>query len=117
MSEYSTKMPDMSRNEALAGKTVYTCGMNVHYDHLGYAVWSENPNHKNYAGTTMSVKAQPIEDAIAGKPWAEDWTGLVDWNGGQPDYEHPLTVENEAAAREAYHARVAQRDRERRGEE
>lgn len=88
---YSRKMPDLSRNMALAGKTVYSCGMNVTYNDQGYAVKSVNPNHKNYAGTTMSVHAQPIEDALAGKPWTEpDLTGLVDWNHGNPDYSKKI---------------------------
>lgn len=81
--KYSSKMPDMSRNTALAGKTVYSNGMNVVYDDGGYAVRSWNPHHKNYVGTTMSVPAQPIEDALAGKEWAPpDMSDLRDWNGG-----------------------------------
>lgn len=112
--KYSTKMPDMSQNTKLAGKTVYTNGMNVHYDQLGYAVWSENPNHPNYKGTTKSVHAQPIEDALAGKKFEEDWSGLVDWNFGQPDYTKTLTKENEAAARERYYKAVAAEDEARR---
>lgn len=116
MSEYSIKMPDMGRNEALAGRTVYDCGMNVHYDQYGYAVWAENPDAANFKGTTMSVHAQPKADALEGKPFEENWAGLVYWNGGNPDYEHPLTEENEAAARKEYAEAVALRDRERRGE-
>lgn len=86
---YSRKMPDYSRNRKLAGKTVYSRGMNVTYNDLGYAVKAVNPHHPNYAGTTMSVKAQPIEDALAGKPWTPpDTSGLRDWNGGiSPDNE------------------------------
>ena len=83
-------MPDMSRNMALAGKTVYSGGMNVTYNELGYAVKAVNPDHKNYAGTTMSVHAQPIEDALAGKLWTPDYTGLVDWNDGDPDYSKKI---------------------------
>ena len=83
-------MPDMSRNMALAGKTVYSCGMNVTYNELGYAVKAVNPNHKSYAGTTMSVPAQPKEDALAGKPWMPDYAGLVDWNNGSPDYSKKI---------------------------
>lgn len=80
---YSKKMPDRSRNKALAGKTVYSRGMNVVYDEGGYAVKSWNPHHPNYKGTTKSVPAQPIEDALAGKPWTPpDTSGLRDWNGG-----------------------------------
>lgn len=80
---YSRKMPDRSRNTALAGKTVYSDGMNVVYDEGGYAVRSWNPHHPNYKGTTKSLMAQPVKDALAGRPWtppsAED---LRDWNGG-----------------------------------
>ena len=77
---YSRKMPDMSRNTALAGKTVYTRGMNVTYDELGYAVRAINPHHPSYAGTTMSIPAQPIEDALAGRPWEEpSHEGLTEW--------------------------------------
>ena len=81
------KGPDMSRNEALAGKTVYSNGMNVTYDEKGYAVKAINPDYHGYAGTTMSVHAQPIEDALAGKEWTPpDTTGLRDWNEGRdPD--------------------------------
>ena len=88
--KYSQKMPDMSRNKALAGKTVYSRGMNVTYDELGYAVKARNPDHPNFKGTTMSVYAQPIEDALAGKPWTPpDMSGLRDWedviNSGGPE--------------------------------
>ena len=77
---YSQKMPDMRRNKALAGKTVYSRGMNVTYDGLGYAVKARNPDHPSFKGTTMSVHAQPIEDALAGKPWTPpDTRGLRDW--------------------------------------
>jgi len=83
MSDYSEKMPDMSQNPALAGKTVYSCGLNVTYDKDGYAVRTVNPNHPNYAGTTMSIKAQPIEDALAGKEWVEpSHEGLTEWGDG-----------------------------------
>ena len=83
MSTYSQKMPDMSQNSALAGKTVYTCGMNVTYDENGYAVKTVNPHHPNYKGTTMSICAQPIEDALAGKKWVEpSHEGLAEWGDG-----------------------------------
>lgn len=79
--QYSKKMPDLSRNEKLAGKTVYSRGFNVHYDEDGYAVWAENPNHVKFAGTTKSIHAQPIEDALAGKPWVEpSHDGLKEWD-------------------------------------
>ena len=85
---YSRRMPDMSRNTALAGKTVYTCGMNVTYDEDGYAVRAQNPHHPHFKGTTKSLPAQPIEEALAGKPWEEpSHEGLTEWedyleNGG-----------------------------------
>ena len=89
---YSQKMPDMGRNKALAGKTVYSRGMNVTYDDQGYAVKAINPDHPNFRGTTMSVAAQPIEDALAGKPWTPpDTSGLRDWgdviNSGSAENE------------------------------
>ena len=81
--KYSWKQPDMSRNEALAGQTVYSNGMNVTYDENGHATKAVNPDHSNYAGTTMSVHAQPIEDALAGKPWTPpDTSDLLDWGDG-----------------------------------
>ena len=80
--KYSTKMPDMSRNTALAGKTVYSNGMNVTYDNNGYAVRASNPHYSGYEGTTRSVTAQPKEDALAGRPWTPpDTSGLTEWNG------------------------------------
>lgn len=76
-------MPDMGRNEALAGKTVYAGGMNITYDGSGYAVKAYNPHHPNYAGTSKSLAAQPIEDALAGKPWEEpSREGLTEWGDG-----------------------------------
>lgn len=114
MSEYSTKMPNMSQNVKLAGKTVYDCGMNVHYDFLGYAVWAENPHAKLYEGTTMSIPAQPKADALAGKEFHENWTGYVYWNFGQPDMSHKLTADEEAKARAEYYAALDLRDHERR---
>ena len=111
-------MADMKQNEALANKTVYSKdGLNVHYDFLGYAVWAENPNSDNYKNTTKSVHAQPIDEALAGKEWKENWTGLVDWNFGEPDYSKVLTEENELAARKAYYLDMFTRDYERRGQE
>ena len=73
-------MPDMSRNTALAGKTVYSRGMNVTYDDNGYAVKASNPHYSGYEGTTRSVTAQPIADALAGNPWTPpDTSGLREW--------------------------------------
>lgn len=85
--KYSRKQPDMSRNKALAGKTVYSRGLNVTYDEDGYAVNASNPHNPIYKGTTKSLTAQPIEDALAGKEWTPpDASGLRDWNHGiDPD--------------------------------
>ena len=81
--KYSRKQPNLGRNEKLAGKTVYSHGMNVTYDGLGYVVKAINVNHEGFAGTTMSVRAQPIEDALAGKPWTPpDTAGLREWDYG-----------------------------------
>ena len=80
--KYSTKQPDMGRNTALAGKTVYSNGMNVTYDSNGYATKATNPDHGNYAGTTRSVHAQDKDAALRGESWTPDYTGLVDWGDG-----------------------------------
>ena len=113
MAKDAIKGPDMSRNTALAGKTVYSRGRNVHYDLDGYAVWAENPKHPSFAGTTKSAHAQPIEDALAGKPSNEDWTGLIYWNHGNP-IGPALTKENEAEVRAQYYAEIAADDEARR---
>ena len=79
--QYNWKKPDMSRNMDLAGKTVYSRGMNVTYDENGYAVSAENPHYSGFAGTTRSVAAQPKEDALAGKSWTPpDTSDLVEWS-------------------------------------
>lgn len=80
--KYSTSQPDMSRNTALAGKTVYTNGMNVTYDSNGYATSAYNPDSRNYAGTTKSVHAQSKDAALNGETWSPDYSGLVDWGDG-----------------------------------
>ena len=59
-------MPDMSRNMALAGKTVSTRGMNVTYNELGYAVKAVNYNHRFFAETSKSICAPSKEAALAG---------------------------------------------------
>lgn len=58
-------LPDMSRNMALAGKTVSSMGMNVTYNDKGYAVSAVNFNHKIFAGTKESVRAPSIEAVLA----------------------------------------------------
>lgn len=66
MSSYSIKPPDMSRNLALAGKTVSTRGMNVTYDEKGYAVKAVNYNHRFFAETSKSICAPSKEAVLAG---------------------------------------------------
>lgn len=66
MAEYSIKMPDMSRNMALAGKTVSTRGMNVTYNEKGYAVSATNYDHRLFAGTSKSICAPSKEAVLAG---------------------------------------------------
>ena len=83
---YSRDRPDMSRNEALAGQTVFTNGFNVTYDENGYATKATNPDHPNYKDTTMSAHAQDKDAALRGESWTPDYTGLSDWNYGNPDY-------------------------------
>lgn len=62
---YSVKMPDMSRNMALAGQTVSTRGMNVTYDENGYAVKAVNYGHQAFAGTRKSIHAASKEAVLA----------------------------------------------------
>lgn len=71
------KGPDMSRRVELAGKTVYSHGRNIYYDEKGYAVMSWDPSKPQFRGTTRSVIQQPIEDALAGKPWNPDYSDLT----------------------------------------
>ena len=87
---------DMSRNKDLAGKTVYSKGMNVHYLPNGYCGFAYNPQHYNYIDTTMSIRFQNKEDALAGKPWDKpSLMGLVDWNRGEPDMNHKISTPEE----------------------
>ena len=65
MISYSIKMPDRSRNIALAGQTVSTRGMNVTYDENGYAVKSVNYGHETFAGTRKSIRAASKEAVLA----------------------------------------------------
>ena len=65
MTEDSIKTPDMSRNMALAGKTVYSCGFNVTYDNDGYAVQAIKADYINGDGVNVSPKAKPIEEVLA----------------------------------------------------
>ena len=62
---YSIKPPDMSRNMALAGKTVSSRGMNITYDEDGYAVSAQNYNHKHFANTEKSIAAPNIDTVLS----------------------------------------------------
>lgn len=57
--------PDMSRNLALAGKTVSSKGVNVTYDEDGYAVCLTNYKHKSFVGTMKGIKAPSIDAVLA----------------------------------------------------
>ena len=103
------EMEKLARCNELAGKIVYDGGMNIHYGLDGYVEEAINPGHELYKDTTMSVKHQPKADALAGKPWTEDWTGLIYWNFGEPE-DKPLTAENQAAAQKKYWDEIAARD-------
>lgn len=77
MSAIPSWMPDMSRNMALAGKTVSSKGMNVTYDELGYAVSATNFNHKVFEGTMQSVRAPSIEAVLGGEERSK-YTGAAE---------------------------------------
>lgn len=64
--QYTQKGPDMSRNEKLAGMTVYSKGYNVTYDEDGYAVQSIKVDFVNNDGVRPAgEKARPIEEVLA----------------------------------------------------
>lgn len=66
MAKDAIKGPDMSRNIKLAGKTVYSRGMNITYDEDGYAVKAIKVDFVNEDGVRPAgEKAQPIEEALA----------------------------------------------------
>ena len=66
VAQYPQKMPDLSRNEKLAGMTVYSCGYNVTYDEGGYAVQSIKVDYVNGEGVRPAgEKARPIEEVLA----------------------------------------------------
>lgn len=81
MTQYSIKGPDMSRNMALAGKTVSSKGMNVTYDENGYAVKAVNCGHKTFAETSKSIFAPSKEAVLA----AAERTG---YDGPDEDRTH-----------------------------
>ncbi len=66
MTQFSIKPPDMSRNMALAGKTVSTRGRNITYDEQGYAVSATNYSSRIYAGTEKSIRAPSVDAVLAG---------------------------------------------------
>lgn len=77
MSTVHPFLPNMSRNIALAGKTVSAKGMNVRYDELGYAVQATNFRHKVFAGTANSIRAPSI-DAVLGGEERSKYTGSAE---------------------------------------
>ncbi len=58
--------PDMSRNTALAGRTVSKGSFNITYDENGYAISATNYRHEHFAGTDYAIQAPPAEDASSG---------------------------------------------------
>lgn len=62
---YAIRPPDMSRNVALAGKTVSSRGMNVTYDEQGYVTKMVNYQDELFSGTAKSVRAPSMEAALA----------------------------------------------------
>ena len=66
MAQDAIKGPDMSRNIKLAGKVVYSRGMNVYYDEDGYAVKAIKVDYVNDDGVRPAgEKARPIEEVLA----------------------------------------------------
>lgn len=59
------RLPDTSRNTALAGKTVSSGGMNLTYDQQGFVEAMTNYGHKAFAGTERSVRAPSAEAVLA----------------------------------------------------
>lgn len=87
--------PNMEQNTALAGKIVYSDGLNVVYNENGYAARNWNPDHRIYEGTTMSVHGQPKEAALKGEAWDKpSVVGLSDWAFGVGDFDKK--IENDA---------------------
>ena len=66
VAQYPQKMPDLSRNEKLAGMVVYSRGFNVFYDDEGYAVKAIKADFVNDDGVKPAgEKARPIEEVLA----------------------------------------------------
>jgi len=74
MTVYSVKMPDMSRNVALAGQTVSSRGMNITYDENGYAVKAVHYGSKFLEQTEKSVRAASA-DAVLGSEQRASYVG------------------------------------------
>ena len=74
---YSTKQPDMSRREDLAGKTVSSNGMNVTYDENGYAT-----SATNYKATNQQrAQSKDVYDGDqALRQTAKEQYGLSDYD-------------------------------------
>ncbi len=60
------RKPDLSRNMALAGKTVSVRGRNVTYNERGYVVETSDYGNKYFEGTMRSVRAPSIEAVLSG---------------------------------------------------
>ena len=65
MSELSVKLPDMSRNMALAGKTVSAMGRNITYNADGYVIKSVNCESKCFEGSAKAIFAPNREAVLA----------------------------------------------------
>ena len=64
-SVFSIRLPDTSRNTALAGKTVSSGGMNLTYNSQGFVESMTNYGHSLFAGTEKSVRAPSAEAVLA----------------------------------------------------
>lgn len=101
-------LPDMSRNKALAGKTVSSKGMNVTYDELGYAVEAVNFKHAVFAGTKMGVRAPSIEAVLGGEErkkytgTAEDLAHFSNKDLERVEGWRQQVLDGEITARQAY---------------
>lgn len=92
MIPYSVKMPDMSRNVALAGQTVSSRGMNVTYDENGYAVKATNYGHKFFAQTSKGIRA-PSKEAVLASGSRTGYDGPVEDQMHFSDHEFARAVD------------------------
>lgn len=108
MSSISPWLPDMTRNKALAGKTVSSKGMNVTYDEDGYAIKATNFRHKVFAGTQQGVRAPSIEAVLGGEErskytgTAEDLAHFSNHDLERVEGWRQQVVDGEITARQAY---------------